>query len=304
MTMDGDPARDLDRLIESVYADAFQCDWQAFRESSLQALCEWAGVRGAAWFVHVRDHRHGEFARWPAAFPVSDTMLATLSFGIAQRERMIATTRGGAADVCVLAIDHRGTHMRSLLALPLDSATVDRPSLRRAAGHLAQAASLALRQFVARDEWLMHMGRASRGSAALVDARGAIYVASERFGELLALEFGERDVAALPFALPAGPADGPVSFQIGSLHFRLQAQGGLFLLNARRPHPLDVLSPREQEIARALALGKTFKSVAREYQIAISTVANHASRIYRKLGIYRLEELVELLRRAVDAKAA
>ena len=66
----------------------------------------------------------------------------------------------------------------------------------------------------------------------------------------------------------------------------------------------DVLSPREQEIARALAMGKTFKSVAREFEIAISTVANHASRIYRKLGIYRREELVELLRKAVDSKAA
>src|SRR3546814_3905087 len=78
------------------------------------------------------------------------------------------------------------------------------------------------------------------------------------------------------------------------LHFRVQPQGSLYLINARRPHPLDVLSPREQEIARALALGKTFKSVAREYGIAISTVANHASRIYRKLGLYRREELVEL----------
>jgi DNA-binding CsgD family transcriptional regulator len=60
--------------------------------------------------------------------------------------------------------------------------------------------------------------------------------------------------------------------------------------------PLDSLSVREQEIARALGSGKTFKSVARQYGIAASTVANHASRIYRKLDIFRREELVELLR--------
>jgi DNA-binding CsgD family transcriptional regulator len=302
-TMDGDSTRDLDRLIESVYADAFQLDWPAFRESSLQALCEWTGACGAAWCINVRGNRRGEFARWPSTFPVSAATLESLPFGTAQREQTIAAMPGDAADVRVLAIDHRGTHLRSVLAVQPGGKTIDQHALRRAAGHLAQAASLALRQFVARDEWLLQMGRASRGSAALVDARGAIYVASERFRELLTLEFGDRDFAELPFPLPAGQLDEPAPFQIGSLHFRLQPQGGLFLLNARRPHPLDVLSPREQEIARALALGKTFKSVAREYRIAISTVANHASRIYRKLGIYRREELVELLRRAVDAKA-
>jgi len=68
-------------------------------------------------------------------------------------------------------------------------------------------------------------------------------------------------------------------------------------LHARRPMPLDGLSPREQQIARALGNGKTFKSVARQYDIAVSTVANHASRIYRKLGIYRREDLVDLVRR-------
>ncbi|NGY04574.1 helix-turn-helix transcriptional regulator [Solimonas terrae] len=303
-TMDGDSTRDLDRLIESVYADAFQLDWLAFRENALRLLCEWTHARGAAWCIHVRDNRHGEFACWPPGFPVSEGTLAALEFTPGHREQMIATSPEARPDVLALAMDHRGAHLRSVLALQPSDATLDGVALRRAAGHLVQAASLALRQFVARDEWLINMGRASRGSAALVDARGAIYVASERFRELLALEFGDRDFARLPFPLSAERLDEPAPFQIGSLHFRVQAQGALFLLNARRPHPLDVLSPREQEIARALALGKTFKSVAREYEIAISTVANHASRIYRKLGIYRREELVELLRRAVEVKAA
>ncbi|TAM24225.1 MAG: response regulator transcription factor, partial [Nevskiaceae bacterium] len=55
-------------------------------------------------------------------------------------------------------------------------------------------------------------------------------------------------------------------------------------------------SPREQQIARALGEGKTFKSIARNCGIAVSTVANHATRIYRKLGVYRREELVGLIR--------
>lgn len=303
-TMDRDASRDLDRLIESVYADAFEFDWHAFRESTLRQVCEWTGASSAAWCVHVRDKRPGEFASWPASCKITAADLEALDFAPGHREIDIAVTSGGACDVRALAIDHRGTHLRSVLALQAGTAALELSDLRRAAGHLAQAASLALRQFVKRDELLMTMGRSSRGSAALVDAQGAIYVASGRFRELLEIEFGDGDVASLPFALTDERRDEPAPFQIGSLHFRVQPQGGLFLINARRPHPLDVLSPREQEIARALALGKTFKSVAREYEIAISTVANHASRIYRKLGIYRREELVELLRRAVDAKAA
>lgn len=302
--MDGDASRDLDRLIESVYADAFDLDWHTFRENSLRLLCEWTGAAGAAWCVHVRDKRPGEFARWPASCTVSATELEALDFAPGRREIDLPVTPARGSGALALAVDHRGSHLRSVLAVQIGTTELELPALRRAVGHLAQAASLALRQFVKRDEWLLNMGRSSRGSAALVDAQGAIYVASERFRKLLALEFGDGDFVALPFALTAERRDEPTPFQIGSLHFRTQPQGGLFLINARRPHPLDVLSPREQEIARALALGKTFKSVAREYEIAISTVANHASRIYRKLGIYRREELVELLRRAVDAKAA
>src|SRR3546814_18889313 len=79
--------------------------------------------------------------------------------------------------------------------------------------------------FVKRDEWLLNMGRSSRGSAALIDAQGAIYVASERFRELLALEFGAGDLSMLPFALTAERRAEPEPFQIGSLHFRVQPQG-------------------------------------------------------------------------------
>lgn len=302
--MGGDANRDLDRLIESIYADAFDLDWQAFRENSLRLLCEWSSASSAAWCVHVSGKRPGEFACWPPSCAITAAELAALEFAPGHREIEMAVTSAGARRVLALAVDHRGAPLRSVLALQTNTAELELSALRRAAGHLAQAASLALRQFVKRDEWLLNMGRSSRGSAALIDAQGAIYVASERFRELLMFEFGDADASVLPFALSAERRDEPAPFQIGSLHFRVQAQGGLYLINARRPHPLDLLSPREQEIARALALGKTFKSVAREYEIAISTVANHASRIYRKLGIYRREELVELLRRAVDAKAA
>jgi len=112
-------------------------------------------------------------------------------------------------------------------------------------------------------------------------------------------------VARLPFELPENPSEERGAFSRGTLRFRLvAADGRRFLLYARKVQALDGLSPREREIAKALADGKTLKSVARQYGIATSTVANHASRIYRKLGIYRREELFELIRANTGRQSA
>jgi len=46
--------------------------------------------------------------------------------------------------------------------------------------------------------------------------------------------------------------------------------------------PLDGLSRAEQEIAARAGGRQDFQSIARQFEIAISTVANHASRIYKK----------------------
>ncbi|WP_028080560.1 helix-turn-helix transcriptional regulator [Solimonas soli] len=303
--MDRSTGLELDRLIEAVYAAGFELEWQYFRPEVLRLLCAWAGAEAAAWLVLPQGGSSGEFASWPGAL-LDGRTLATLSFDGGARERTLSVevSRGRRREVLVLRVEHRGSHLHSVIALLPGERMVDLKALRHALGHVVQAGTLALRQFVMRDEWLIAMGRSSRGSAALIDAKGGVYAVSERFRQLVALEFGDTAFSVLPFTVPPERFDDPGPFQVRSLHFRIKPEGGLFLINARRPHPLDVLSPREQEIARALALGKTFKSVAREFEIAISTVANHASRIYRKLGIYRREELVELLRKAVDSKAA
>ena len=149
---------------------------------------------------------------------------------------------------------------------------------------------------VRRDDWLHSMGRANRGSAALVDAAGTVYAVSGRFRGLLQESGHAGDIARLPFSLPEGVLgeEGGELMENG-LHLRVARCGNLYLLHARKPLPLDALSPREQEIARALSNGKTLKSIARQYGIAVSTVANHTTRIYRKLAIYRREDLIELL---------
>ena len=307
--MSGNPAQDMDRLLEAFYAAAFHLEWVRFRPHALELLCAATGASAAAWLTRASSDLPGEYARWPDGAAIEQPAVRALSFATGEHVRYLTDIQPGLGpekQAVALSLAHRGTHLHSVLLLSLPPTLhPDAEYLLRAGGHLLQAGTLALSQFVRRDEWLHALGRASRGSSALIDEHGAVYVASQRFRELIGAQYGNPDFAELPFPLPTQTLEeGGGDFSLQGVHFRLNREGNLFLLHARRPHPLDGLSPREQEIARALGQGKTFKSVARDYDIAISTVANHASRIYKKLGLYRREDLVALLRTAATFNRA
>lgn len=299
--------KDIDRLIQLLYTGVCDTDWTHFRVHALEQLCLWVGASGAAWLTSSRHELRGEFTEWPAGNGLVRDPLASIPFEPGQREKELKplppelATRHGKENGLVMIYAHRGGGLTSrvLLRFPAGQAMRDASEVRRAIGHMVEASTLSLRHYIDRDEWLSSLGRLSRGTAALVDAKGTIYAASKRFRELMTDEFGDNgDVSALPVTLPEVSLMGEDgNFNAGQLHFRVSRQGSLYLLHARRPLPMDELSPREQEIARALGNGKTFKSVARQFDIAVSTVANHASRIYKKLGIFRREELVELVRK-------
>jgi len=307
--MSSDPMRDMDRLVEAFYAAAFHLEWVRFRPHALELLCSATGASAAAWLTRANNDLPGEYALWPRDAAIKQQAVHALQFTAGEHVRYlndIPPELGNEQQAVALSLAHRGTHLHSVLLLCLPT-NVDPGAefLQRAGGHLLQAGTLALSQFVRRDEWLHALGRASRGCSALIDERGAIYVASQRFRELIGAQYGNAEFAVLPFPLPVQTLEeGGGDFSLQGVHFRLNREGNLFLLHARRPHPLDGLSPREQEIARALGQGKTFKTVARDYDIAISTVANHASRIYKKLGLYRREDLVGLLRNAATSNRA
>lgn len=57
----------------------------------------------------------------------------------------------------------------------------------------------------------------------------------------------------------------------------------------------DLLSPREREVAKALAAGKTHKLVARQLGVAPSTVRNQTQSIYRKMGVDSRAGLARLM---------
>lgn len=297
---------EFDRLIQTFYIAAFEDDALAFRSHALGEFRQWLGASGVSWLTRSASGRPGEYTEVPDA-GITREQIASLTFPDGIREydldplppevspgRKSTKQEQGR----ILHFMHRGGGLNSVLLIrsPRGHKLPPAADLRRAAGHMIEAGSLALRQLIRRDEWLLAMGRPNRGSTALVDAQGTIYACSAHFRELLAAEFGTHDFSTLPQPLPDDAQNGEGLFFQGALHFRYSRHGNLFLLHARKPQPLDGLSPREQEIARALGTGKTFKSVARQFGIAVSTVANHASRIYKKLGIFRREELVEIVR--------
>lgn len=61
------------------------------------------------------------------------------------------------------------------------------------------------------------------------------------------------------------------------------------------PNALSVLTPRELQVARALADGKANKIVAHELGVSVRTVETHRARLQSKLGIKSLAELVRLM---------
>lgn len=52
------------------------------------------------------------------------------------------------------------------------------------------------------------------------------------------------------------------------------------------------LSPRETQVLRLIATGKTTKEIAAALRLSVHTVSNHRKHICRKLGIHSTAELV------------
>lgn len=61
------------------------------------------------------------------------------------------------------------------------------------------------------------------------------------------------------------------------------------------------LTPREQEVLEALALGLGSKHAARELHISYETIRTHQRNIYRKLGARTLCNALNLYRSQVDS---
>lgn len=88
------------------------------------------------------------------------------------------------------------------------------------------------------------------------------------------------------------PRDDPVLLDVDLGDMRL------IVLRQRRPSPMSLLSPREQEIARMVAQGCANKTIASVLDISSWTVASHLRRIFMKLQVSSRAAMVTCLSEA------
>lgn len=127
---------------------------------------------------------------------------------------------------------------------------------------------------------------------ALVDAGGRIYEVQGRFMDVLNAAYPAWNGTSLPFPLPQQASRYP--FIIEGLNVYVEAVGDLSRVRVWPRQKLDALTPRELEIAEAIATGRSYKIVAKELGLSASTVSNHLQRIYAKLGLESRTALSEL----------
>ncbi|MFC0242281.1 helix-turn-helix transcriptional regulator [Rhodopseudomonas telluris] len=138
--------------------------------------------------------------------------------------------------------------------------------------------------------WLQHFdglrsaGDHRGGGLALADRHGLLHIADDGFAELIRREWSGWNGPALPPALRAS-AGGESAFQGRRLRVASSREGDLIVLRARSRTPLDVLSPREAEIAACYALGQSYKDIAARLACSPYTVRHHLRGIYDKLGV-------------------
>ena len=140
-------------------------------------------------------------------------------------------------------------------------------------------------------EHLREGGQERHYHLAIADRQGNFVHAEAGFAALLRNEFGADGATRLPEAALADVVERG-RYTGRSVVLILARSPELLFLKLRPTRPADRLSPRELEVARALAKGGTHKSVARALCMAPSTARNHVDAIHRKLGIHKSTELV------------
>jgi DNA-binding CsgD family transcriptional regulator len=284
-------------LVHQFYLLVLEGHWQRYRDVALKLLGDHLGAAVIWRTMGVNGVNDADFSVYGSLAPTTGQW----------QQATAAVSLQALSETGTVALHHRhresSVYSTVILKYRPTSTLIPLPALATLLFHMLEASMLSMKNHILRDEWLFAMGRPNRGTAALVDAGGTLYACSPRFRVLLG-SFGNSSAEVLPFNLPSAVLEANGSFTVGDLHIRVSHEKPLYLIQARKPVVVDHLSPREQEIARALASGKTFKTIARQYGIAVSTVANHASRIYKKLNIYRREDLLELVRIPADGLSA
>lgn len=158
---------------------------------------------------------------------------------------------------------------------------------QRLAWHMAQARHQAARNPAADGDNTGHAETALDGTIRSMDANFEVFMRQavpDWPGQKLPFEIFWTD--SLPYH----------GMTFGKLFIRIRALDDGYALTVREDRRLTLLSRREQEVVRLVVDGQTFKQVAEQLDLAISTVSTHLYRVYDKLGISKRSELVQWAR--------
>lgn len=128
---------------------------------------------------------------------------------------------------------------------------------------------------------------------AIVDEHGVIESADRAFEDYLRRAFEEWNGLSLPFEFAWEPRYAITGIAQRGLFFRIDQAAGKYHVRVRKDRRQPSVSARELQVAQKLAGGMTFKEIARDLNLAPSTVSTHAYNLYDKLGFRRRAQLVE-----------
>lgn len=174
----------------------------------------------------------------------------------------------------------------------------ERSIVEMVAPHLVEAfRTVLLRHLVAQ-------GLNARGdrhhATVVVDAGGVIHEGDPRCVELLRAQWAGWQGPLLPDELrDLGPearmgCRGTVCYQTRPIN------NELWLVEVWERGGVDVLTPSERRVAALLAEGLTYREAARKLGITVSTITNHANRIYDKLNIRNKAQLAQVVAQSRD----
>ena len=128
---------------------------------------------------------------------------------------------------------------------------------------------------------------------AIIDEEGVIESADRAFEDYLRRADDSWDGKRLPFDFQWEPRIATGGQAYRGLFFRIDRSADKFHVRVRKDRRLPSVSTRELQVAKKLAGGMTFKEIARDLNLAPSTVSTHAYNLYDKLGFRRRAQLVE-----------
>ncbi len=271
------PLSRLSSLLLECYRMAGQLAPDAFQRSALELLRKSLPFRAAYWAIGYVDQERWHMYRGRAFGKKPGRSAIDLAF----------TTTDPVSGLTTSITLYRGAGERPF-------SDEERRFFHGAAPHLAENQGLAAIQHLLAATRTASVDVACSGVA---DRRGFLQVARPDFQDLLRLEWPAWSGRELPEELRGAiRGSAPTAFLGERIAVKVSRMSDVYLLQARRRRPADSLSGREREVAELLTEGHTYKEAAKRLGVAPSTVRNHISAIFAKLGVNKQSEMAAALR--------